>query len=768
MVLSCCACSYQAGTFARLWEHYTRKHRLDTNLSIRCSQHATSFKTVQDFKNHGTIFHHLKVHEFDKILGADTDNDEHDSINGITKDTLLFLLELESKFQLGQVGLQFVLENLVTIMNKGKERQENVDMKIIGTEYKRRRLLVKRYGLLEPQPVTLGMTRKKKRFRLQRIFGIRQNYAHFSNASKYLFEQKPDLGYIIPLRNLLDMLLRIPQYEECCNSTGDQELAKKKGVYVSDPLDAIRTIYLAISTDEIEVVNPIGMNTKKHKVTIGCVEVLNLPPQYRSALQAKHLLFVAKSMHLKNDHGLFAILDEFVRTLNYGAVGIPLGKSNQLYKLKLMYATGDSPANAFLFGFKEAVGPAIKFCRTCNISRGDISATFNDQRYEMRTLEGHRQSLVEIEQADVLQRVSLQKATGIIRRSPLFDIHDISMRTGVHDIMHVLLEGGVLACGMQWFLNYIVKVKSRLTLNQLKQIVLSWNYNDCDTRNKPRKLDERIVNPKAKVNMTALSLYVLAQELLFMLEPFLEPEDEPYIINFSQILYISHFFLSSTTYTDESIQTLRYLIARYLHDYQILYPLAKLKPKHHFLTHFLQMILDFGPTRHLSCLRFEAKYGLFKIRKWRNFLNVPYSLASFHQKWLLSKIISSDGLPRDKFVYYEATTLHSVKFNSVIIPTRFRSLLAHDYDDIIEKIAFGSHTLKQNSVLEISNVTDEIPEFCKLFGVLRKGDELHALVDVYLEANFMPEVCAYKMAVKALKKLLEDPSRGLKSNMTTN
>ncbi|CAG7726823.1 unnamed protein product, partial [Allacma fusca] len=652
MGIKCSSCSFQTQTLKNYWKHLSRKHRSDGNLKLRCKLHNTQFDTLQRFKDHCKIVHKLQVHEFDKVLHIDRANDGIDSedyINTTTKETLLFTLELESRFQLGQVGVQFVIENMASIIKTAKEKNEELEIKKIASEHKRKSIFV---------------------------------------------------------------------------------IARRNGIYVSDPCDDIRTIYLAISIDEIEIVNPIGTNTKKHKITIGCVEILNLLPQFRSALQAKHLLFVAKTMHLKTDHGLFAILGDFVRTLNSGADGIPLGPSKQQFRLKFMYATADSPANAFLYGFKEAVGPALKFCRTCEISRQNISQGFNDQNYTMRTLDSHLRSLSQIEQADSLRRSEIQKATGIVRRSPLLDIHDFSLRSGIHDVMHVLLEGGVLACCTQWFLNYLIKGKARLTMDQLNQIALTWNYCDYDVRNKPRKLDERIINPKTKINMTAMSLYVFAQELLFMLHPFLQPEDEPHVLNFSRILHITQFFLFSKTYTDEALHTLRLLIAHFMHVYVELYPEAKVNPKHHFLTHLILMILEFGPTCHLSCLRFEAKYELFKLRKWKNFLNVPFSQRNVHK------------LP-PKVVAVEKT------------------------------LSVGSHTLNRNSVLEISNPTEDIPEFCKLYGVLRKGDELYAMVDIYLEAVFIPEVCAYQVSgsepaiipLPEAEELLQCPHRIIHNDM---
>lgn len=71
---------------------------------------------------------------------------------------------------------------------------------------------------------------------------------------------------------------------------------------------------------------------------------------------------------------------------------------------------------------------------------------------------------------------------------------------------------------------------------------------------------------------------------------------------------------------------------------------VRLSPKHHFLTHYADMILRFGPLRSCWCMRFEAKHSYFKQLSLRvgNYKNLCKTLAERHQN-LQAYINSTDG-----------------------------------------------------------------------------------------------------------------------------
>ena len=60
-----------------------------------------------------------------------------------------------------------------------------------------------------------------------------------------------------------------------------------------------------------------------------------------------------------------------------------------------------------------------------------------------------------------------------------------------------------------------------------------------------------------------------------------------------------------------NISELQQKIQNPLHDFTILFPCEKLKPKHHFMLYYANNIKNFSPLRSTWYIRFEAKDYLF-------------------------------------------------------------------------------------------------------------------------------------------------------------
>jgi len=50
-------------------------------------------------------------------------------------------------------------------------------------------------------------------------------------------------------------------------------------------------------------------------------------------------------------------------------------------------------------------------------------------------------------------------------------------------------------------------------------------------------------------------------------------------------------------------------------------------------------------------MQFEGKNGLFKYKKWRNFCNIPYSLAKYHQMYMTYKKSGLSFGTNENFLY---------------------------------------------------------------------------------------------------------------------
>ena len=81
------------------------------------------------------------------------------------------------------------------------------------------------------------------------------------------------------------------------------------------------------------------------------------------------------------------------------------------------------------------------------------------------------------------------------------------------------------------------------------------------------------------------------------------------------------------------VADLRILTEEYRHDRKELFPNDPLKPKHHYVAHYPELILQFGPLIQLWTLHFESKHTYFKqcARKLRNFKNLCHTLVVRHQ-----------------------------------------------------------------------------------------------------------------------------------------
>lgn len=91
--------------------------------------------------------------------------------------------------------------------------------------------------------------------------------------------------------------------------------------------------------------------------------------------------------------------------------------------------------------------------------------------------------------------------------------------------------------------------------------------------------------------------------------------------------------LLSDEINDEDLKRLSNVITVHLECYQNVFG-QTLKPKHHFLLHYVRVIQLMGPVVKFWALRMESKHQFFKreIQNTKNFVNIKKSLAYKHQE----------------------------------------------------------------------------------------------------------------------------------------
>lgn len=198
---------------------------------------------------------------------------------------------------------------------------------------------------------------------------------------------------------------------------------------------------------------------------------------------------------------------------------------------------------------------------------------------------------------------------GLNRRSVLTEI-DFPVTTNiVQDVMHVLLEGcfgNVLAL----FVKRSGDVGD-FDLDWLNNELQIFPYAYQDKCDKPKHIADKDIDDGMYVRQKAATSLMLAYVLPLILGRKVDLGNRYYrnILGICQIIQLSFSAVVDRT----SIGELQQLIQSYFVNFKDLYPDASVKPKMHFMLHFVQQIEDFGPLRNQNCMRFEAKHGYFVI-----------------------------------------------------------------------------------------------------------------------------------------------------------
>jgi len=267
---------------------------------------------------------------------------------------------------------------------------------------------------------------------------------------KYVSKKIDVCGYFVPFLQQLSALLSMPEvysfiHEPVINPSELMTDVTDGSVYHAQQLD-VDSFHLRFSlySDEFEVVNPIGSHRKVHKITVFYWTLLNIPVEYRHKMHVIQLLAVARSRYLK-EYGFECLLSDFCEslvTLQQGAELDLLGYGKFMCRGSLSFVLADTLAAHFLGGFKESVGPAYKPCRTCEISKTEIKATFFSAQCRLRNEQEHRDRMHFLKTTNKKAAFYWSRQWGVKKESILSSVPDFSLTSALlHDPMHVLLEG---------------------------------------------------------------------------------------------------------------------------------------------------------------------------------------------------------------------------------------------------------------------------------------------------------------------------------------
>ncbi|KAK0148560.1 putative nuclease HARBI1 [Merluccius polli] len=382
-------------------------------------------------------------------------------------------------------------------------------------------------------------------------------------------------------------------------------------------------ISICLYVDDFEVCNPLGTSRKIHKLCAVYWILGNLPPSSHSSLASIYLALLCKSDDVKT-YGYRKICEPLLQDLvTLEQEGVFVSQLGTFVKGTLQCVVSDNLAAHGIAGFVESFsGPYC--CRFCTAHREEIQVTeVKSGAFTPRNKELH-QFHINTALASEGSFFGVKKACIFTERLAHFCVTSGYPPDVVHDLFEGIVPIELALCFGQLI------SKKLLTLSDLNNHIKNFQYKWGDKKNRPHLVPLSFSSRKT-IGGNAHENWCLLRLLPFMIGHLI-PEDEPawkVILDLKDIVEL----VVATFHCEESVAYLEYKISEHRRRYKEVFPDQRIRPKHHFLEHYPEMIKLFGPIVKFWTMRFEAKHSYFKqvVRHTKCFKNITLSLANKHQ-----------------------------------------------------------------------------------------------------------------------------------------
>lgn len=424
------------------------------------------------------------------------------------------------------------------------------------------------------------------------------------------------------------------------------------------------TIRILLYADDFQVANPLGSKTKNSKMTGFYFKIMNLKPTGKL-----HNIFAyafARAEDVKDfgyDKIFIPFVNEMETLINEEPIVVTLHGREVTLNFKLVGLTGDSLALNEIY--KIRTGRAFRFCRICLISRPEFEANVaklahnrSDEHFQiLKTIFERKRSSQRSNKAD------LKKFLKNYGYTSLEDINLSKLRFSPRNNcilgrLHDFLEGVSHIIFIQ-VVRFLVE-KDICSIEFINRRIKSFDFGKIHDSEKPSpNLTQALVSnlkvKKLKQNGTQMHCLIRALPFLILdkLDQFLvnssNEEERQKIENIIKIISLHLNALqicSSHSFIEANLVTLDEIIVKHNTLYQKTFGLPLINKFHH-LSHYSQVIREYGPALYLETTRFEALHKLFKQRMYicRSFIYVPFILARHYAFWSSYNLSYFDDKP---------------------------------------------------------------------------------------------------------------------------
>lgn len=396
--------------------------------------------------------------------------------------------------------------------------------------------------------------------------------------------------------------------------------------FINNPL----ALHFILYQDSFEIVVPIGPAKKKYKLLAVYLLIGNIPVHLRSRVNS--ILLVALCIEKFFDHkSVYGPIVQDLKDLE--TLGVHVSDRIGTLKGSLVCIVGDNLGQHQLGGFVEQFSTSLFFCRFCRIDRKSYHSEGGElRRFQQRTKESYNRDLAAKEQKKKKIYHGV-KFDSIFNKLKYFHV----CAPGLSPCLAHDLHEGVVAHDLKLFIGYFVAQEwfSYELLNKALDKFMT-KLSNKDKRDAPI----HVLEDYPKVKGGAWQVNTFLRLFTLIVKDFILDEDDPVWLTLLLLTEIVEIVLSPATH-ESYLPYLQERIYDYLNRRKILFPSVLLRPKHHYLSHYCDLIYALGCLIRVFSLRFESKHIFFKrcIRASRNFINPTKSLSvrhELHQAYLRS------------------------------------------------------------------------------------------------------------------------------------
>jgi hypothetical protein len=286
--------------------------------------------------------------------------------------------------------------------------------------------------------------------------------------------------------------------------------------------------------------------------------------------------------------------------------------------------SGDNLGSHYIGGFVENFSSTSHFCRYCLITRSEFAGNPTVNFTQERTSESYNAAVQHMQVNPDIRIYQGIKWNSIFNELQHFNV----CQPGLPPCLgHDLFEG-VIAYDLPLYIKYFVKTKKWFSYDILNQRIASFTYMSTDALDKPNPVshDGNRLGGNAVQNWCLLRLLPL-----IIGDKICEVSDEVWQLLLLLVRITA--MICAPKVSVGQIACMQLLIEEYLEARYNMFPEVKMRPKHHYLSHYPALTLKFGPLIRVWTMRFEAKHAYFKrcMRFCQNFSNITSLLAERHQ-----------------------------------------------------------------------------------------------------------------------------------------